>query len=303
MTHPPPEVLNGAPQCAYHRPCPPPGGDLLAHRTPAHDCRVDVWTILKAARHGARPAAVRTELEAVPHASSQAVLAVRFAHFTTPSCSRAGVVGLGEAGDPLGGGERGAVPGLTRSDPEPDRQMGLPGFGPSPPSEDSVGGRYRCRWRASKNTGLDYFPTQQFAINTAWLAVDILAVDPIAWPSTCSCMAIWPGQSRRRCTTCCSTSPPDSPADSADSGCPLNAPGPGPATGHRARPAHHAARPAQLTFHAVTTSGGSHRQNSTPATSPRPRAETTSRGSPSTVLHVEGIGDVMTYLAVGLPAF
>jgi hypothetical protein len=83
----------------------------------------------------------------------------------------------------------------------------------------------------------------------------------------------------------------------------LNAPGPGPATGHRARPTHHAARPARLTFHPVTTSGGSHRQNSTPATSPRPRAETTSRGSPSTVLHVEGIGDVMAYLAVGLPAF
>jgi hypothetical protein len=151
--------------------------------------------------------------------------------------------------------------------------------------------------------GLDYFPTQQFAINTAWLAVDILAVDPIAWPSTCSCMAIWPGQSRRRCTTACSTSPPDSPADCADPGCPLNAPGPGPATGHRARPAHHAARPARLTIHPVTTSGGSHRQNSTPATSPRPRAETTGRGSPSTVLHVEGIGDVMAYLAVGLPAF
>jgi hypothetical protein len=46
-----------------------------------------------------------------------------------------------------------------------------------------------------------------------------------------------------------------------------------PATGHRARPAHHAARPARLTFHPVTTSGGSHRQNSTPATSPHPRAE------------------------------
>jgi hypothetical protein len=129
----------GAPQCAYHRPCPPRGGDPLAHRTPPHDCRVDVSRILKPARYGARPAAVRTELEAVPHASSQAVLAARFAHFTTPSCSRAGVVGLGEAGDPLGCGERGAVPGLTRSDPEPDRQMGLPGSGPSPPSRRQCG--------------------------------------------------------------------------------------------------------------------------------------------------------------------
>ena len=49
-------------------------------------------------------------------------------------------------------------------------------------------------------------------------------------PGTCSCTAIWPGQSRRRCATGCSTSPPDSPADSAESGCAFNAPGRGPAT-------------------------------------------------------------------------
>jgi hypothetical protein len=44
----------------------------------------------------------------------------------------AGVVGVGEAGDPLGcGGERDPVPGLAGPDPEPDRQMRFPGAGRS----------------------------------------------------------------------------------------------------------------------------------------------------------------------------
>jgi hypothetical protein len=40
------------------------------------------------------------------------------------------VVGLGEPVDPLaGGGEQHPVPGLAGADPQPDRQMGLPGAG------------------------------------------------------------------------------------------------------------------------------------------------------------------------------
>ena len=42
----------------------------------------------------------------------------------------AGGVGVGEAGDPLGGGgERDPVPGLAGPDPQPDGQVGLAGAG------------------------------------------------------------------------------------------------------------------------------------------------------------------------------
>jgi hypothetical protein len=34
--------------------------------------------------------------------------------------------------------------------------------------------------RCAKDTGLDHFPSRSFAINTAWLAVDMIAVDMIA---------------------------------------------------------------------------------------------------------------------------
>src|SRR5688572_4288256 len=33
----------------------------------------------------------------------------------------------------------------------------------------------------AKDTGLDHFPSRSFAINAAWLAVVMLAVDLIAW--------------------------------------------------------------------------------------------------------------------------
>jgi Transposase DDE domain group 1 len=41
--------------------------------------------------------------------------------------------------------------------------------------------RVEDRIRCAKDTGLDHFPSRQFAINTAWLVVDMLAVDLIAW--------------------------------------------------------------------------------------------------------------------------
>ncbi len=41
--------------------------------------------------------------------------------------------------------------------------------------------RVEDRIRTAKDTGLDHFPSRSFAINTAWLAVVMLAVDLIAW--------------------------------------------------------------------------------------------------------------------------
>lgn len=41
--------------------------------------------------------------------------------------------------------------------------------------------RVEDRIRCAKDTGLDHFPSRHFAINTAWLAVVMLAVDLIAW--------------------------------------------------------------------------------------------------------------------------
>jgi len=41
--------------------------------------------------------------------------------------------------------------------------------------------RVEDRIRCAKDTGLDHFPSRSFAINTAWLAVVMLAVDLIAW--------------------------------------------------------------------------------------------------------------------------
>ena len=44
--------------------------------------------------------------------------------------------------------------------------------------------RVEDRIRCAKDTGLDHFPSRRFAINTAWLAVVMLAVDLIAWAQT-----------------------------------------------------------------------------------------------------------------------
>ncbi len=41
--------------------------------------------------------------------------------------------------------------------------------------------RVEDRIRCAKNTGLDHFPSREFGINTAWLAVVMLAVDLLAW--------------------------------------------------------------------------------------------------------------------------
>jgi Transposase DDE domain group 1 len=41
--------------------------------------------------------------------------------------------------------------------------------------------RVEDRIRCAKDTGLDHFPSRTFAINQAWLAVVMLAVDVIAW--------------------------------------------------------------------------------------------------------------------------
>lgn len=41
--------------------------------------------------------------------------------------------------------------------------------------------RVEDRIRCAKDTGLDHFPSRSFAINTAWLALVMLAVDLIVW--------------------------------------------------------------------------------------------------------------------------
>lgn len=41
--------------------------------------------------------------------------------------------------------------------------------------------RVEDRIRCAKNTGLDHFPSREFAINTGWLQVVMLAVDLLAW--------------------------------------------------------------------------------------------------------------------------
>ena len=96
--------------------------------------------------------------------------------------------------------------------------------------------RVEDRIRCAKDTGLDHFPSRAFAINAAWLAVVMLAVDLIAWTQTLLLDGTWPRPNPRRCATGCCTSPPASPADNADSGYACNSPGPGPATSPKRSP-------------------------------------------------------------------
>jgi hypothetical protein len=128
--------------------------------------------------------------------------------------------------------------------------------------------RVEDRIRCAKDTGLDHFPSRSFAINSAWLTVVMLAVDLIAWTQHLLLHGHLARAEPRRCATACCTSPPASPAAGADAAThPTHvALGTRPRCG--VRPACGAARPGRLTFHSETTSGGSHRQNSTPATSP-----------------------------------
>jgi len=89
-------------------------------------------------------------------------------------------------------------------------------------------------------------------------------------PASCSCTAIWPRPSRRRCATgCARRGSADPRTASALAAYPailaLGLPPRG-----RVRPARGAPRPRRLISTPDTTSGGSYRQNSTPDTPPRP---------------------------------
>jgi hypothetical protein len=47
--------------------------------------------------------------------------------------------------------------------------------------EDRIRTAVEDRIRTAKDTGLDHFPSRTFAINSAWMAVVMLAVDLLAW--------------------------------------------------------------------------------------------------------------------------
>ena len=136
--------------------------------------------------------------------------------------------------------------------------------------------RVEDRIRCAKDTGLGHFPSRAFAINAAWLTVVMLAVDLIAWTQTpAPARRTWPRPNRRRCATGCCTSPPASPAGSAGPGCAFNGPGPGPTNWPPRSPdsPHYPCRPVEPQSRHDERRGN--RQDSTPATSPRPVPETT----------------------------
>ena len=113
--------------------------------------------------------------------------------------------------------------------------------------------RVEDRIRCAKDTGLDHFPSRSFAINQAWLNVVMLAVDLIAWTQHLllhgHLAKAEPKTLRYRLL-------------------------------HVAARLTRGQRPFPPAKHDPdTTSGGSHRQNSTPATSPCPPAGTTPQRS------------------------
>jgi hypothetical protein len=71
-----------------------------------------------------------------------------------------------------------------------------------------VEGRIRC----GKDTGLGRFPSRQFAINQAWLACALTAIDLLAWAQTILLPTTphSPKRNRRSCATGGCTSPPGS---------------------------------------------------------------------------------------------
>ena len=129
--------------------------------------------------------------------------------------------------------------------------------------------RVEDRIRCAKDTGLDHFPSRSFAINSAWLSVVMLAVDLIAWtqhlllhgdlaraePKTLRYRLLHVAarltRGQRRLWLRIQRSWPWA-HDLAAAFARLVPP----------------TRPGWLIFHPDTTSGGSHRQNSGPATPP-----------------------------------
>ena len=134
--------------------------------------------------------------------------------------------------------------------------------------------RVEDRIRCAKDTGLGHFPSRAFAINAAWLVVVMLAVDLIAWTQHLL-PARPPGQGRAEdaALPAAARRRPAHPRTT-----PVLATHPthlalGPRPCRSVHPARRAARPDRLTTDPDTTSGGSHRQNSRPATSPCHRPE------------------------------
>ena len=140
--------------------------------------------------------------------------------------------------------------------------------------------RVEDRIRCAKDTGLDHFPVRAFAINAAWLTVVMLAVDLLACdPAPAAARRPRQGRAEDAALPAAARRRPPHPRTT-----PALAPHPthlalGPRPRRGVRPASRAARPHRLTIQPDTTSGGSYRQNSTPAIPPCPPTGTTQRRS------------------------